>query len=196
MSLHHTHRIAAALSICLVVAGFATSARAECAQCGFMADYLADFERVSGKLASLAEAIPEEKYSWSPTEEVRSVSEVVMHVVAANYLIPIGLGATPPEGMEIPENPFALGAQWEAEVTAKADVISRLEESVEYLKTAAQEVADGGLAEESELFGFPASKRAYLLIVLTHSHEHLGQQIAYARSLGVTPPWSRPSDEG
>jgi hypothetical protein len=25
----------------------------------------------------------------------------------------------------------------------------------------------------------------------THLHEHLGQLIAYARSNGVTPPWSQ-----
>jgi len=28
------------------------------------------------------------------------------------------------------------------------------------------------------------------MIVQTHLHEHLGQSIAYARSIGVTPPWS------
>ncbi len=26
---------------------------------------------------------------------------------------------------------------------------------------------------------------------VTHLHEHLGQSIAYARSNGVVPPWSR-----
>ena len=76
----------------------------------------------------------------------------------------------------------------------KADVIAKLKASVEYAKEAVREVADTGLAEESDLFGFAASKRAYLLIVLTHSHEHLGQGIAYARSIGVTPPWSQQSD--
>jgi uncharacterized damage-inducible protein DinB len=27
-------------------------------------------------------------------------------------------------------------------------------------------------------------------MLVTHMHEHLGQSIAYARSIGVTPPWS------
>jgi uncharacterized damage-inducible protein DinB len=62
-------------------------------------------------------------------------------------------------------------------------------------KEAVKEVAAAGLEEQSELFGFPASKRAYLMILLTHSHEHLGQSIAYARSIGVVPPWSRPQAE-
>ena len=33
-----------------------------------------------------------------------------------------------------------------------------------------------------------------LLILLSHSHEHLGQLIAYARSNDVTPPWSEPKE--
>ena len=43
------------------------------------------------KLVSLAKAIPTEKYGWSPTPEVRSVSEVFMHVVANNLLLLPGL---------------------------------------------------------------------------------------------------------
>ncbi|HEY6147020.1 MAG TPA: hypothetical protein VIZ69_04950 [Thermoanaerobaculia bacterium] len=34
------------------------------------------------------------------------------------------------------------------------------------------------------------SERRILMIIQTHLHEHLGQSIAYARSNGVTPPWS------
>jgi uncharacterized damage-inducible protein DinB len=34
------------------------------------------------------------------------------------------------------------------------------------------------------------SKRSILLLTVTHSHEHLGQQIAYARSNGIVPPWT------
>jgi len=161
----------------------------------FISDYVADFERASKKLVSLAEAMPEEKYSWRPAEGVRSVSELFMHVTGVNLLVPAGLGAAPPEGLEIPENPFALLGQLEADVTAKDAVIAELQKSIEYAKGAVQEVAAAGLEEQSEMFGFPATKRAYLLIVLTHTHEHLGQAIAYARMNGVTPPWSQKSDD-
>lgn len=160
----------------------------------FISDYVGDFERASGKLVSLAEAVPEEKYSWRPAEGVRSVSELFMHVTGVNLLVPAGLGAAPPEGLEIPENPFALLGQMEADITAKDAVIAKLKESIEYAKGAVQEVAAAGLEEQSEMFGFPASKRAYLLIVLTHTHEHLGQAIAYARMNEITPPWSQKSD--
>jgi uncharacterized damage-inducible protein DinB len=182
----------AALAVTVWVAPAAAQAEEELSP--FMNDYLADFERVSGKLVSLAEAVPADKYSWQPSGEVRTVSEVYMHVTGANFGIPAGLGATPAKGME-GDDLFAILQQLEAEVTAKEAVIAKLEGSIAYAKEAVKEVAAAGLEEQSELFGFPASQRAYLMILLTHSHEHLGQSIAYARSIGVVPPWSRPQAE-
>jgi uncharacterized damage-inducible protein DinB len=41
-----------------------------------------------------------------------------------------------------------------------------------------------------ELFGMKMSKRATLILLASHSHEHLGQSIAYARSNGIVPPWT------
>ena len=40
------------------------------------------------------------------------------------------------------------------------------------------------------MFGQPSTYRRVLLLMTTHCHEHLGQQIAYARANGVVPPWS------
>jgi uncharacterized damage-inducible protein DinB len=40
---------------------------------------------VKGRLMQLAEAMPEESYSWTPGEGVRSVGEVYVHVAQSNY---------------------------------------------------------------------------------------------------------------
>lgn len=48
-------------------------------------------------------------------------------------------------------------------------------------------------AKESTTVDFFVTKmtqQAAWLGTTTHLHEHLGQAIAYARSNGVTPPWS------
>jgi uncharacterized damage-inducible protein DinB len=29
------------------------------------------------------------------------------------------------------------------------------------------------------------------LRILVHNHEHMGQSVAYARMIGVVPPWSK-----
>ncbi len=202
-----TRRMRPALSMLCVTLGVTLAAVAPMAAPGaaeeaappptFMHDLVTDLDRVGEKLHDLAAAIPAEKFDWAPTEEVRSVSEVFVHVAGANLLMPSGLGATPAEGIEVPEGgPMALLMQLEAEVTSKDEVTALLDRSLAYAKSAVPEIDD--LESEADMFGFPATKRAYLLILLTHNHEHLGQAIAYARSLGVVPPWSRPpvAEEG
>jgi len=37
--------------------------------------------------------------------------------------------------------------------------------------------------------------RALLLLLAGHAHEHLGQEIAYARMNGVVPPWTARQQE-
>lgn len=155
----------------------------------------ADMERVSGRLIALAEAIPADKYGWSLTPEVRTVSEVFVHVVGTNLLLPPVLGAAPPEGVEMDGSPFATMAKWEAEVTSKEAVVAKLQESYAYAIDAIRNLDPATLEDQIALFGPPSSKRSYALILMNHGHEHLGQAIAYTRALGITPPWSQVQDE-
>jgi hypothetical protein len=184
-----------------LAAGFLLPATAEAkkkaaAKTDFTSDVIANLTRVGKQLVSLAEATPADKFSWRPTAEVRRVSEVYMHVVGANDFIPVLLGAAPPKGVTIPEKPFDLSPKLEAEVTSKDEVVARLRESFEYAAAAIKSLSPSDLDTESQAFGFPASKRAYVLILLSHAHEHLGQSVAYARSIGVVPPWSVPKEAG
>jgi uncharacterized damage-inducible protein DinB len=167
-------------------------AAAPAAEGGFQSDAAADLERAGKKLVSLAEAIPADKYGWRPADGVRSVSEVFVHAANANTLLPPAMGVAPPPDMSLPqgmEAAFAWMSEREASVTAKDDVLAALRSSIDYATAAVRNLETPALEEEMDLF-FPASRRAYVLILLTHNHEHLGQAIAYARSLGVTPPWS------
>jgi uncharacterized damage-inducible protein DinB len=52
-------------------------------------------------------------------------------------------------------------------------------------------MSDADLEKKVKAFGGrEMTQRQLMLIILNHMHEHLGQSIAYARSNGVTPPWS------
>lgn len=186
-----------AIACLALAASFLSPAAAEAkkkaaAKSDFMSDAVANLTRVGKQLVSLAEAMPADKYSWRPNDQVRKVSEVYMHVVGPNMLMPSMLGAAPPKGLTIPEKPFDLAAKWESEVTSKEEVIARLRESFDYAAEAIKTIPSKDLDTETSIFGFPASKRAYILILLSHAHEHLGQSIAYARTVGVVPPWSAP----
>ena len=63
---------------------------------GFRADFLAQLDDVSKKILDLAGAVPADKYSWRPEKGVRSISEVYMHMVVANYFLPSFMGVQPP----------------------------------------------------------------------------------------------------
>lgn len=184
------------LTVVVALMSVATPGQAEDANAGFVADFAADFERVGERLAELADATPEDKFSWAPNEEVRTVSQVYVHVMFTNTFLPMALGAAPPEGLQMSEDmdPMAQMKEWEKTITDKDDVINKLNDSFAYAATAVPTITD--LDSIVETFGFPGTKRAYLLILLTHAHEHLGQSIAYARSIGVVPPWSQQQGEG
>src|ERR1700726_1932565 len=52
---------------------------------GIWQGYDGEWLHVSQQLIALAEATPEEKFSWRPAPGVRSTSEVYMHIVEANF---------------------------------------------------------------------------------------------------------------
>jgi uncharacterized damage-inducible protein DinB len=147
----------------------------------FRTDLVNDLGQLETKLVGLAKAIPADQYSWRPSEGVRTVSQVLMHAAAANYFYPTLMGATLPEGV----NPRGL-----EEITDKDEVVKTLEASIAFLKGHIEGAADDQMTATVNAFGQEMTRAGLLHGALSHNHEHLGQMIAYARSVGVTPPWS------
>jgi len=157
---------------------------------GFRAELIRDIEQLEQKYLGLADAMIG-KYEWRPGEGVRSVSEVFMHVAAANYLIPTAVGHEPPEqyrGADRQETMSRLMAL--EKITDPERVKAELRHGFMHAKHSIAGVQDSQLDETVQLFGMDMTKRAALNLLVTHMHEHLGQSIAYARINGVVPPWS------
>ena len=159
---------------------------AEMELAGYLADFKADFEFSNGRLVELAEAIPADKYGWSPAEGIRTVSQVFIHVASANFFFAGQFGVDMPEG---------FGMDAEQKITAKDDVIATLEKSQKHIQKAVHMATEKDLDEKVMMFGKDRSWRSVLMIVGGHGHEHLGQAIAYARSTDTVPPWSAPAPE-
>lgn len=143
--------------------------------------YLPEFNLAARQTLQLAEAIPADKYSWRPAPGVRTVSEVLMHVAIGNHWL---LSRT---GVPLPEGERKIVQDTEKKVTAKADVIQWLKESQEAVRVA---YAKADLKKPVQFFNRDATIEGIYLRILVHNHEHMGQMIAYARSMGVKPPWS------
>jgi len=147
-------------------------------------ELLGDLANLRDKYVSLAEAMPESDYGWRPGEGVRSVSEVYMHVAAANIgLVARVMGTDPPAGVE------AWYGEDAESITDKATVVAALAASFDYIGDALEATSDDDWGQGVELFG-ATSVRGAMTFTLAHCHEHLGQSIAYARVNGVVPPWS------
>jgi hypothetical protein len=134
------------------------------------------------KIIELAEVTPEAKYAWKPGKGVRTQGEIFMHVAAANYGVPSFAGVTPPEGFKFDG--------YEKSMTKKDDIVKALKDSFVHLHKAIDNTPDGDWEKQVKLFGSEMSTRSMYMLLLTHAHEHLGQSIAYARSNGITPPWT------
>jgi uncharacterized damage-inducible protein DinB len=148
---------------------------------------IASISDAGGKLVELAGAIPEKKYSWRPEKGVRSVAEVLRHVTAANYGLPMFIGVAPPAGAPVTKENFATFDKTPAD---KATIVAQLKASFDYAKQVIAQVPDSELDSPVDLFGAKNTKRGTLYILVNHAHEHLGQSIAYARSNAITPPWT------
>lgn len=146
---------------------------------GIHADLLKNLDDTQKKIVSLAEAIPADKYTWRPAAGVRSISEVFMHIVGANYMIPSALGAAPPAG---------ISPDMETKITDKSEVVKRLADSFVHVRKAIEGASD--LDKKATLFGRDNTNGGVQVLIVTHLHEHLGQAIAYARMNKVAPPWS------
>src|SRR5947207_12651564 len=68
---------------------------------GYRSEVLAEVMVQEDKFTRLAEAIPPEKYTWRPAPDVRSFSEVFLHVAAANYNLYKLVGTPPPAGFDV-----------------------------------------------------------------------------------------------
>lgn len=152
----------------------------------FINDFLGQVMFVEGQIMSLEEAVPADKYSWRPSEGVRSIGETYRHIAFGNYLLTKTLGTEPPADAN-----FSMDLKkWDTEVTDKAKIAASLKASMEHLKMAAGKQTEASLAEMVDLFGNTMTKRSLLMSALSHLHEHLGQSIAYARMNNIVPPWT------
>jgi uncharacterized damage-inducible protein DinB len=141
-----------------------------------------DLQQLQQKYVDLAKAIPQEKYSWRPAPDVRSIGELFLHVSAASYNIPHMIGAPLPAGFD--------GKTFEKSTTEKAQIVDALNKSFSSAMTVVQGMTNADFAKLEPKLGPQANDGDVIYILVTHAHEHLGQAIAYARANGIVPPWT------
>ncbi|MFY9980696.1 MAG: DinB family protein, partial [Candidatus Sulfotelmatobacter sp.] len=137
-----------------------------------------------------AEAMPEDKYAFAPTngefKGVRTFAQQIKHVAAVNYELGAAiLEEKPPVDIGDESGPASL--------TSKADILKYLDDSFAYVHKAVKTINEKNLAETVKSpFGESRVSRLGLATeVAAHGFDHYGQMVEYLRMNGIIPPASR-----
>lgn len=129
-----------------------------------------------------AEKVPEEYYSFKPTEVVRSYGQILAHVADSQYTFcSIVLGE---------KNP---APNIEKTKTSKADLIAALKDAFAYCDKAYDGMTDASGTGMVKLMGFDTPKLGVLTNNLAHTSEHYGNLVTYMRLKNIVPPTSDPA---
>jgi uncharacterized damage-inducible protein DinB len=145
---------------------------------------------VEGEFVPAADAMPEDKYSFAPTngefKGVRTFAQQVKHVAAVNYLIGAAILEEKP-----PVDPG--GENGPDSVKTKADIVKFLKESFAYAHKAVTSINDGNLLSSIKSpFGQGTTTRLGMAtLIVGHCFDHYGQMVEYLRMNGIVPPASR-----
>jgi uncharacterized damage-inducible protein DinB len=132
---------------------------------------------LSDKFSGLARVMAG-KYDWKPGEGVRSVGDVFNLIVMENGMLAGTLTG-------------AGGGRGGAPITDPEKMQAALKTSYANLQKTIEGLSDSDLKAPVKLFGKEMTKESAIRYLFGDQHEHLGQSIAYARTNGVIPPWSK-----
>ena len=147
----------------------------------FVKEYIGQIDFIEGRLLQLEGAMSQDQMSWAPAEGVRNVATVYLHVAEANYFLISKMTGEAPKGER---------GELEKSTIDKTKIAAILKTSFEKIKESTAKLTSNDLNKEFDAFGMTFTLRNFMITILNHMHEHLGQGIAYARMNGVTPPWS------
>ncbi len=148
---------------------------------------------VEQQVVSAAEAMPEEKYSFAPTngefKGVRTFAEEVKHIGFANHLF-----FGPLMGETIDAKNIQAESNGPAELKTKVEIVQYLKDSF-----ALGHRAIATITSENEVtplakppLPFLSTRLAIANIGTFHPMDHYGQMVEYLRMNGIIPPASRP----
>jgi uncharacterized damage-inducible protein DinB len=145
-----------------------------------------------GNFLGVAEAMPENKYSFVPTtgkfDDVRSFGEQVKHVACAQFAFFNEFeGKKPPEDCE-------KGGHEPAKT--KSELIKYLKDSFDYSNhVLATLTAKNALDRVEGRYAGPNTKLGISVVAVWHITDHYGQLVEYLRMNGIVPPMTQKYNE-
>ena len=126
------------------------------------------------KIMKAADAMPESKYSFRPTKDVRSFGEIVTHVADISYTLRSNV-----KGEATPATATAKGS--------KTEIVAYLKGSFDYCDGVYPGFPDAHLNDPANFFGAKTNKMFILTQVGNHDALHYGNLVTYLRLNGLEP---------
>jgi uncharacterized damage-inducible protein DinB len=126
------------------------------------------------KIMKSAEAMPESKYSYRPTKEVRSFAEILNHLGDISYILCSNV-----KGEATPGTAAAKGS--------KTEIMAYLKGAFEYCDGVYAGFTDAHLDDPADFFGHKTNKMFILTQVGNHDALHYGNLVTYLRINGLVP---------
>jgi hypothetical protein len=136
-----------------------------------------------------ADAMPEDKYSFAPTngefKGVRTFAQQVKHVAAVNYVFGSAILGE--------KSPVEGGENGPDSVKSKAEIMKFLNDSFAYLHKALASITNKNQLDQLSLFDgqMKAARLSIGAFSTAHPMDHYGQMVEYLRMNGIIPPASR-----
>ncbi len=126
------------------------------------------------KIMKAAAAMPESKYSYRPTKDVRSFGEIVTHVADISYILCSNV-----KGQALPGTAAAKDS--------KAEIKAYLKGAFDYCDGVYSGFTDAHLNDAANFFGVKTNKMFILTQVGNHDALHYGNLVTYLRLNGLEP---------
>ncbi len=126
------------------------------------------------KIMKSAEAMPESKYSYRPTKDVRSFAEILDHVGDISYILCSNVKGEAP--------PATAAAK-----SSKAEITAYVKGAFDYCDGVYSGFTDAHLNAPADFFGVKTNKMFILTQVGNHDALHYGNLVTYLRINGVVP---------
>lgn len=149
---------------------------------------------VEFEVVSTAQGMPEDKYSFAPTngnfKGVRTFAQQVKHLATVNNRLAEAItGEAPPTAPD-----ESIASNGPDAIQTKDQIMQYLKDSFAHVHKAIATInLENGLAPLKDAPApFLRTKASLAMFIGTHAMDHYGQMVEYMRMNGLTPPMSAP----
>jgi len=147
-----------------------------------LASMKAFYVMVRTTVLKAADKLPEDKWGFRPTDEVKTYGQMLAHIADAQFYI-CGV-------VKLGDSDKTSNRSVEATAKTKAEIMRWLNEGFAYCDSTYADLTDASAGAMVNFFGSQRTKLSVLAFNTAHVNEHYGNLVTYMRMNHIVPPTS------